>query len=171
MAKSASPQHLRAEERDGADPKILPSRLAGQHGLSVLPGESADEIPHIAVWSQASSTCLPPRPPPGVAPCSSRNTDLPLPSLLCSCHLVSEADGSFAECLTDFPGARPLPGLPPSAGRCHPTRRVPPAWFDSHLGGLLRAPVSRLLHLVPARLRCFPTGAPADRTGLPRLAR
>jgi len=38
----------------------------------------------------------------------------------------------------------------PSAGRCHPTRRVPPSWFDPHLDGFLRAPTSRLLHLVPA---------------------
>jgi len=39
---------------------------------------------------------------------------------------------------------------PPSADRCHPIRRVPPSWFDSHLDGLLRAPDSRILHLVPA---------------------
>lgn len=38
----------------------------------------------------------------------------------------------------------------PSAGRCHPTRRVPPSWFDPHLDGFLRAPTPRLLHLVPA---------------------
>jgi hypothetical protein len=72
-------------------------------------------------------------------------------------RLVSEAHGSFAGCLADISGARPLPGSCLPFGRSvPPDPHVPPAWFDSHLGGLLRAPVPRLLHLVPAGLRWFP---------------
>ena len=40
----------------------------------------------------------------------------------------------------------------------------PPSWFDSHHGGLLRAPVSRVLHLEPDLApTAFPRRAPADR--------
>lgn len=40
----------------------------------------------------------------------------------------------------------------------------PPSWFDSHHGGLLRAPVSRVLHLEPdLASTAFPRRAPADR--------
>jgi hypothetical protein len=132
-------------------------------GFPARPGGSAQGLARIAARRRSVRPPLPETPagspPAPLAGCRSAAAEPPP----CVRRLVSEADGSFAGCPADSTGARPLPGLPPSAGRCHPTRRVPPSWFDSHLDGFLRAPAPRLLHLVPAWLRWFPTAPPADR--------
>ena len=66
-----------------------------------------------------------------------------------------------------FPGFDPL--RPNGATRPTCSARV---GSIPHLGGLLRAPVPRLLHLVPALAPLpFPPRAPADRDWLPSLAR
>jgi len=92
-----------------------------------------------------------PRIPAGTLLHLSRDVALLLPNLLRSWRLVSEAHGSFAGCPADFSSARPLREGCPSVGESvPPDPHVPSPWFDPHRDGLLRAPVSRLLHLVPA---------------------
>jgi hypothetical protein len=73
----------------------------------------------------------------------------------------------------DIAGARPrFPGFDPLRpnGATRPTCSARVGSIP-HLGGLLRAPVPRLLHLVPALAPLpFPPRAPADRTWLPSCA-
>lgn len=145
-----APSALVARTEPGAPPKRATSR-AGRSGFPRAAGWIGTGACAHRCAPTVGETVVVPRTPAGSPPaplagCRSAAAEPPP----CDRRLVSEADGSFAGCLADLTGARPLPGLPPSAGRCHPTRRVPPSWFDPHLDGLLRAPAPRLLHLVPA---------------------
>jgi hypothetical protein len=89
----------------------------------------------------------------------------------CRCRTSSSVRSLGAP--SDLTGARPLPRSCPLFGRSvPPDPLVPSAWFDPHLGDLLRALVPRLSHLVPALTPLsFRRRAPADRRWLPSCAR
>lgn len=135
--------HSRAGQAD------LPGRSSTR--CRAAPGGSAGETTRIAARPPVGEPAMSPRPPPGAA-CAPRGTRT------CCCRASSVRAASSPRRTARSLGALPMSPArvhsrgvsSPSASRCHPTRPVPPAWFDSHLGGFLRAPVPRLSHLVPA---------------------
>jgi len=156
-----------------SQPKLR-CRRAGPAAFAASPGESTGGPPRIAARPSTGWVDDIPGSPPEIPrtshemrPCRCRASSV-------SCRLVSEAHGSFAGCLADIPGARPLPESCLSFGRSVPPDpscsvhvvRSPPRRLAPRAGSQAIAPGTGMTSLVSTpRTRRPPRWLPSEMPG------